>query len=449
MLFSPRALACVEQTVGKPLMSMIWGLSGPEQLGSERRTRTLNIGAAIREYNERAVPGMGGVWYAKQLLLAMLGIALAQKLRERMANVSNIEAANAIEALGCYYALKQSKGQGDARVRGSEKLRGKSDFNFQTLCKPGFYVSQPMRMGTGQALLVLGMVRAQGERFNAFTCTAFGHEFVNACCGDDGALLEELVQWAQKGSSVDKLKSPIPELLSPLQVLPAQARTLLSRRIDTAASGGTRRTAIRRWVLARHAESTAVFDWSERPDEIDPEHWNDLHYGALFFQVQDAAYDVLNAVEQHMAVLSTQRFELGSVLPERISTHITHLREMARLFLDNPQRQRTDPVASTFCHECIDPDSSSLLASLVSRDGRVLRLQGKGILPGGAFQHQVLEVDTGQSVIEAQGEASQAALPAWISHRVGRLHRLDLDLQGQLSAWLTPAPAVAIEEVSL
>lgn len=433
-------------------MSMTWGLSGPEQLDGERRTRTLDIGAAVREYNERAVPGMGGVWYAKQLFLAMLGIALAQKLRERKSNVSNINAANAIEALGCYYALKQNKGQSDARVRGSEKLRGKANFDFKTLCKPGFYVSQPMRMGTGQALLALGLVRAQGERFNAFTCTAFGHEFVNACCGDDGALLEELVQWAQRGDSVDRLKGPVSGLLSPLQVLPAQTRALLSRRIDaelSPASGGLRRAAIRGWVRARHAKPEAVFDWAERPDEIDPEHWNDLHYGALFFQVQDAAYDVLNAVEQHMAVLSTQRFELGRVLPERISTHITHLREMARLFLDNPQRQRIDPVASTFCHECMDPDSSSLLASLVSRDGRVLRLQGKDILPGGAFQHQVLEIDTGQAVIEAQGEASHSALPAWISHRVGRLHRLDLDLRGQLSAWLTSAPAVAIEEVSL
>ena len=68
-------------------MSMTWGLSGPEQLDGERRTRTLDIGAAVREYNERAVPGMGGVWYAKQLFLAMLGIALAQKLRERKSNV--------------------------------------------------------------------------------------------------------------------------------------------------------------------------------------------------------------------------------------------------------------------------------------------------------------------------------------------------------------------------
>ena len=81
-------------------MSMIWGLLGPEQLGGERRTRTLDLGAAVREYNERAVPGMGGVWYAKQLLLAVLGIALAQQLRERQVNVSNITVANAIEALG-------------------------------------------------------------------------------------------------------------------------------------------------------------------------------------------------------------------------------------------------------------------------------------------------------------------------------------------------------------
>lgn len=95
-------------------MSMMWGLLGPEQLGGERRTRTLDLGAAVREYNERAVPGMGGVWYAKQLLLAMLGIALAQKLRERQINVSNITVANAIEALGCYFALKHNQGQGDS-----------------------------------------------------------------------------------------------------------------------------------------------------------------------------------------------------------------------------------------------------------------------------------------------------------------------------------------------
>ncbi|WP_130910762.1 hypothetical protein [Pseudomonas sp. Sample_9] len=69
----------------------------------------LDIGAAVREYNERAVPGMGGVWYAKQLFLAMLGIALAQKLRVRKSNVSKINAANAIEALGCYYALVVSR----------------------------------------------------------------------------------------------------------------------------------------------------------------------------------------------------------------------------------------------------------------------------------------------------------------------------------------------------
>ena len=431
-------------------MSMMWGLLGPEQLGGERRTRTLDLGAAVREYNERAVPGMGGVWYAKQLLLAMLGIALAQKLRERQINVSNITVANAIEALGCYFALKHNQGQGDSRVRGSEKLRGKADFDFQALCKPGFYVSQPMRMGTGQALLTLGLVRAQGERFNAFMCTAFGYEFINACCGDDGAQLELLLQWAQKGRSVNQLKAPTAAVLSPLQLLPAQARALLSRRLNTdlaSARGGLQRAAIRRWVQARYAHP-AVFDWGARPNDIDVEHWNDLHYGALFFQVQDAAYQVLDGLEQYMAASSRPQFRLGESIPELLSTRIGHLRELARLFLDNPLAQRTDAVAARFCHECSAPEASHVLASLVNRDGRVLRLQGTQVLPGSAFLFQVLAV-TDQPAGEPQGQVVEGALPAWISPRVERLYQLDLDLQGQLGIWLAQPPAAAVAEVSL
>lgn len=434
-------------------MGIIWGLSGPEQLESVRRTRTLDIGAAVREYNERAVPGMGGVWYVKQLLLAMLGIAIAQRMRETNISVTNIAASNAIEALGCYFALKQNNGQGDFRIRGSEKLQGKTNFTFQTMCQPGFYVSQPMRMGTGQALLALGLVRAQGERFNAFVSTTFGNEFIRACCDDDGALLEELVKWAQKGRSVEKLKSPIPELLSPLQVLPERARRLLSQRIDAdlpAGSGGARRAAIRCWIRVRYANPKARFTWENRPTEITPEHWNDLHYGTLFFQSQDAAYKVLNAMEQHMAVSSRGRFKLGNdVLSEQLHRHIRHLRDSAKAFLDNPLPQRTDPVASTFCHECTNPDDSGVLASLVRRDGRVLRLQGNEILPGGAFQHQNREHETDQDSNDTPNETAPAALPAWISHRVARMHLMDLDLEGQLSSWLTRTKATAIEESDL
>ena len=37
-----------------------WGLLGPEMLQSERRTRTLGLRAAVRGFNDFAVPGLGG-----------------------------------------------------------------------------------------------------------------------------------------------------------------------------------------------------------------------------------------------------------------------------------------------------------------------------------------------------------------------------------------------------
>ena len=43
-------------------MTEIWGLLGPESLPSARRVRTLGLAAAVRRFNERAVPGIGGVW---------------------------------------------------------------------------------------------------------------------------------------------------------------------------------------------------------------------------------------------------------------------------------------------------------------------------------------------------------------------------------------------------
>ena len=58
-----------------------WGLLGPESLVGERRTRTLGLGASVRAFNDLAVPGLGGVWFGKQLFLALLGIQVAQRAR--------------------------------------------------------------------------------------------------------------------------------------------------------------------------------------------------------------------------------------------------------------------------------------------------------------------------------------------------------------------------------
>lgn len=78
---------------------MQWGLLGPEQLAGSRRTRPLGLGSAVRKFNQLAVPGLGGVWFAKQLFLATLGVIVADRLRQISRNVKTIEIANAVEAL--------------------------------------------------------------------------------------------------------------------------------------------------------------------------------------------------------------------------------------------------------------------------------------------------------------------------------------------------------------
>ena len=62
-------------------MSDMWGLLGPETLPSLRRTRGLGIAASVRRFNDLAVPGLGGVWFGKQIFLALLGVAVAEYVR--------------------------------------------------------------------------------------------------------------------------------------------------------------------------------------------------------------------------------------------------------------------------------------------------------------------------------------------------------------------------------
>lgn len=151
-----------------------WGLLGPELLPNARRTRTLGLGASVRAFNDLAVPGLGGVWYGKQLLLATLGVAVAEAARDRGAKVQNIEVANAIEALACWLAFNKTGWSRDARLRGNTKLHGKDDLSFRRVRQRSFYVTQPMRMATVQALPALGFVDSDSARFKAFRCSDAG-----------------------------------------------------------------------------------------------------------------------------------------------------------------------------------------------------------------------------------------------------------------------------------
>jgi hypothetical protein len=282
-----------------------WGLLGPDMLHSERRTRTLGLGAAVRSFNDLAVPGLGGVWFGKQLLLATLGVAVAARLRADGHRIRNIETANAIEALACWLALSQNQWKRDARLRGARKLLGKEDLSFSAVRKPTFYVTQPMRMTTVQPLWALGLVDSDAERFNSFDCSDDGRQFIETSCRSyypsKRTVLDHLVGWSRGQHNSVKSSPPLQKALSPLEPLRPESRDflrdMLVRGKDAVAL--RRRNAVK-WVEQLRMAKNQTVEWGDKPRIVEADHWHDLHVGALFFQVRDAAISVLDYLEEQL-----------------------------------------------------------------------------------------------------------------------------------------------------
>ena len=55
-----------------------WFIPALEEFQSERALLHLGLNGAVRHYRELIVPGIGGVWFVRQLSWAVAGIALAK-----------------------------------------------------------------------------------------------------------------------------------------------------------------------------------------------------------------------------------------------------------------------------------------------------------------------------------------------------------------------------------
>lgn len=422
-----------------------WGLLGPEKIVSERRTRTLGVGAAVRSFNDLAVPGLGNVFFGKQFYLALLGVAIAERLRENGTTISNIIAANAIEALGCWLGFSTNNWQSDTRLRGLRKMGGKNDLSFTNVKKSSFYVTQPMRMVTVQPLMALRYVKSPSERFNAFSIAQYGIdliETINDAYGpsvDSKNVVDHLFNWIS-GNDRGIRSSPIlRNAISPIETLPSAARQIIRVTMVCGDSeNANRRRAILDWVEELTHEKGRKTSWHQKPSKISDHHWKDLHAGALFFSARDAALKLLDQVEAFIYKQNPEnpRLLMKSSLPEEFSMSIDTICSFASEFLSQEYDPTPGLQARSFCHECMD--KKRIVSHLVNRDGQVLRLINNEVVPGPAFSGQFLDVTDSSNeddIVEPNVNES-VLLPQEISQRVSNMVLLNLDLQGKLGKWL-------------
>ena len=73
---------------------MPWGILAPDTILSQRRQQNLGLASAVRHFNDRSVPGLGGMWFPMPLLWSVLAVSIAEEL-----GVSALPVGNAVEAL--------------------------------------------------------------------------------------------------------------------------------------------------------------------------------------------------------------------------------------------------------------------------------------------------------------------------------------------------------------
>ena len=441
-------------------MMMEWGLLSNEKVPSSRRRLTLGLSGAVRAYNEAAVPGLGGLWFVRQAALAVLGIRVAEKAPSVG---SKIAVANAVEALACFVAFEDTGWMSDPRTRGIQKLQRQAErgrgSDFATLSRPSAYVSQPMRMGTVQALPALGLVEG-GGRFNTFRTTPAAHELIDAVYGRSrqriGHATDQLVQWA-KGER-DGPSPAIRDVLDPTRS-PGEAGSLMREALHRGRS--ERRAAVLRWVTEIDRGSLGHnphVDWKRRPVALDAEHWSDIRAGALLLHARYEAIQVLFEIEQHLAASSQRRLPLEEVLATThpVAGKVEDWKRAAQAYrthveTNGPGRYGGASEGMEFAHEAALKPRVALTA-LVHRERHLLRIDGDDIVGTGAFDRadraavegpngpSESEDETGADEVSADEQAANVphddVFPQGISPRIRQMRRLALDIDGRLDELL-------------
>ncbi|MDR5655182.1 hypothetical protein [Ruixingdingia sedimenti] len=349
---------------------MSWGILAPDTVISQRRQQNLGLAAAVRHFNDRAVPGIGGMWFPIPILWSVLAVSIAEEL-----GVPALPVGNAVEARVMLGAIL---GPPDRRVRGARKMQGLADSSFRNLARCGTYVVQPIRMAMVQPLVALGFV--QGSRYGAFRIHTAGRRMLELPVMQEFRRL--LGAWAH-GGRPHGLDAAI-KAFGPGGRVPDEVRKLIRARLLEGEDAGSARR--RNLASLGAGPSAAQLESSTPLPGIEPDHWSDLRAGVAFMDLRDAALAVLDRLEQRLLRLRDDNQPVRLSLDEaakEVAAPLSALRSLA-----SRQGDRIDAggeaTSRGFLSQVRSLPDPGLLQKLAERDATVILWRGDYITLGPA-----------------------------------------------------------------
>lgn len=345
---------------------MAWGILAPDTIISPRRQQNLGLAASVRYFNDRAAPGLGGMWFPMPIIWSVLAVSIAEELGRPALPVGN-----AVEAL----MMRQAKdGPADRRVRGTRKMQGLNDWSFRNLTRRGTYVVQPIRMAMVQPLVALGFVH--GSRYGAFRIHDAGLQMLNL--PQISEFRDELWKWA-RGSNLSSHAAVISGLAPTKKVPDAARKLILARLIDGDDFGSMRRRDL---VALGTGPDERQLEYPDPISGLGAAHWTDLRAGAAFIDLRNAALAVLDQLENRLLQMRDNNEPVRLTVQDGIGIvgqKMNDLRQIARCQGDRIEAGG-EPFSIEFMSEISMLDDMSLLRRLAERDGTVITWRGDGHL---------------------------------------------------------------------
>lgn len=344
-----------------------WFMPGREDFAVERAMLFLGMRRAMRYYRELVVPGIGGVWYVRQISWALAGIALAGK-SARAYQASQI--ANGIEALACKLRWYDGKEEG---IRGTRAFaRYEEAWDFSDLSTRKYYVQVTFRQSTVGALRALGFTSG-GVRFNTMVLTDAGREMVDLFL-DSERTRNVLERWIDKGALPDSGKTllVIGQLTGTAAESQLLQKRLLADTIDNIGAPDRRRYLIE---AIKPVSGKAAVSLGKVKSQLKDAQRLEIETAEAFDRMLDAARAVVHSTAHCLEARSEAEnsFVVRKVMPEirKLSATAKHYVAKAR------ESKKAHPESLMFADAIVQGKvPQAVFDEVIKRDGAIVSAFG-------------------------------------------------------------------------
>lgn len=383
-------------------MTSVWFSPAPSEITVSRISLDFDLRAADLFFRELVVPGLGRIWFARQLSWPLAALALHEELASHGSNAPKPTAiCHGIEALACKLEYFVDPQNPSPRILGRRAFSRDADqelWSFHRLRQASNYVRNTHRQAATRAVRVDGGLGfARGSRFDLLELEQVGRDLANAFLdqhvGQGSTTLRKwLVGWLCGEKKLPASRDSFLRALSPEHPTQEETERVRARLLDADTQNRKevkeRRqrlaSAVGRAAAEPDIEGTVIVrlraaGHREQANEVIAAR----AFGAVLDRARDAVAILTRAVEPARGgvKLATLATDPG------IKRAFKDLRSATKNYVEKANTARVnEPTSRVFADAVAAADDGEVIRLIVRRAGEVLGLADGAVIRGALFR---------------------------------------------------------------